>query len=107
MSIVNDTNPQDLLMDIARYIDEASARVADGHYVSLAGLDDAVQTLCERVQSLSPDDGKRYADQLQMLHDQLGQLQAEMEGARHELKGEIDEVNNRQKAAKAYRKETK
>lgn len=103
---MNAPNPaaaaQSLHDDIMDYIGKADAMITGGEFTSLAGLDVAVTTLCQRVEALDTQVAKQFAPQLEQLLAQLDALQKKMQGALDQCKADVDEFDKHRKAAKAY-----
>lgn len=97
--------PQELLDALGSYIDAADGMLARGEHLELAGLDAVVASLCARVLKLTPEEGREFAEPLDALYARLGALQENMLAARQSIEDEINTVNARQRAARAYRKE--
>lgn len=93
---------KELMDSVHQHIDNASDRLAQGEMVSLAGLDDAINILCKKVEALSPDEGKTFTPALDELYKKLDALQMQMVDAKKKIEDEISNLNVRQKAAKAY-----
>lgn len=95
-----------LLAAIHDYIEAAQQALADKNMADLSGLDAVVDTLCSRVLALKGDEGRSFAAKLDDLHEALGNLQQQMEQTRQAMESELHGLNARQRASRAYRKET-
>lgn len=102
--ITRDANPELLLGDILRYVDDAQALLKAGDTVRLAGLDTVVEALCQRVVALPAETAKEYAAELVYLNDKLSALASAIESAKAALSDDLDALGKRQRAAKAYLK---
>jgi hypothetical protein len=97
--------PEQLLAAIHGYIDAATAALEAKRIEDLAGLDAVVDTLCARVKALPAERGGEFRGPLSSLHDRLSILQAQMVAAKQAMEEELREINARQRASKAYRKD--
>ena len=96
-------DPKFLVEQIAQFIGKAKAHVAEGADVDLAGLDEHVQLLCERILELPASEATEYRKYLQDISDELGELKTGLLSAQDSIRGQIQELNARHKAAKAYK----
>lgn len=92
----------DLYADIEAYIAQATALVAARNPVALAGLDDAVASLCERITQLDILTAKEFAPKLDGLMQALDGLQANMRTLQSEVGTLINGLGKQKKANRAY-----
>lgn len=97
--------PEELLKGLEDYIIAANTMLDEGNMVDLAGLDAVIDALCARVLTLSPDEGRPFADTFDALHTKLGALQDKMVQTQAEIKEEMQQSTQRQKASRAYLKD--
>ncbi|MFM9889386.1 MAG: hypothetical protein ACKVOE_01890 [Rickettsiales bacterium] len=102
--IGREQHPEQLLGDILSYVVAAEALLKVGDTVRLAGLDTVVDVLCQRVLALPAAESKEYAPELEHLNERLTQLAGAIEAAKAELGDDMDALDKRQRAAKAYLK---
>ena len=99
--------PEQLLAGLDAYINAANTMLDEGNMVDLAGLDAVVDILCARVLALDVEEGRPYAERFDVLNERLSALQEKMVATQTQLKKEVAESNKRQKASRAYLKESK
>lgn len=99
----NATRPQELLETIRQFVETAKAHVAEGGEAELTGLDAKVQELCEAVLDMPKSEADNYSKPLQQLAEDLTVLKVEMETTQAEIRQQLDALNLRHKAAKAYK----
>lgn len=92
----------ELYADLQAYIDEANALVAARNPTELAGLDDAVAALCERITTLDILTAKEFASKLDGLMTSLDGLQANMRALQTEVATAINGLGKQKKANRAY-----
>lgn len=96
------SGPEELFGDIAEYVAKAHAILEAGQWVDLAGLDKDVEALCLSIASLSPEQAKEYAPELEYLKEQVEKLEAVMRQKRSAVQGEMQEAKTMERANKAY-----
>jgi len=96
---------EDLLTAIGDYINNAHASLAENNIDELAGLDTVVDTLCARIIAMTADEGRAFEPKLNALRDRLDQLQQDMTATKQAMEKELHELNARQRASRAYRKD--
>lgn len=101
--MTDNATPKELLEQIRSFIAVSKEHVAAGGEVELSGLDDKVKELCEAVLDMSKSEADTYTDALQELSGELNTLKADMERVQKEVREQLDGLNLRQKAAKAYK----
>ncbi len=101
-SIDSSRAPDQLIVDMLAYINEAEAMVKAGDALSLAGFDSVVDALCKRIVALDVNEGKKYADKLEDVMLRLDQLQKNMTTLQNEVAANIKSLTSTKKAAKAY-----
>lgn len=94
--------PKELLQQIRSFIAVSKEHVAAGGEVELSGLDDKVKELCEAVLDMPKAEADKYTAALQELADDLTRLKTDMETVQKDVRQQLDALNLRQKAAKAY-----
>ncbi len=99
---MTDEMPDALMNDLITYIEKAERLLKAGHMTELAGLNDAVDRLCARVLSLKPEISREYAPELEHLNTRLDDLQRAMVGAQKQIEENLEALNKRQRATKAY-----
>lgn len=92
----------DLYADLQAYIDEANALVAARQPIMLAGLDNAVAALCERIATLDILTAKEFAPKLDGLMAALDGLQANMRALQADVATAINSLGTQKKANRAY-----
>ena len=96
-------NPQELLEQIHSFIAVTREHMATGGDVELEGLDDKVRELCEAILDMPKPEADHYTNALQELATDLTELRSSMEKAQTEVREQIEGLNLRHKAAKAYK----
>lgn len=96
------TDPEALLSDVLSYIDEARAMLDAGEWLDLKGLDAKVERLCLEIVTLSPEQGREYAAELEFLRDKLAALQDDMQVKLGDVQDEMKETGTVQRANRAY-----
>lgn len=94
--------PEELFREILLFIEESNATLNAGGDVSLPGLETKVAELCRQVQALTPSQAQTHKARLELLFKELSALEARMRASYNELKGQIENLGMRQKAAVAY-----
>lgn len=94
--------PEELFGDIAEYVAKAHSILEQGQWVDLAGLDKDVEALCLSIASLSPEQAKEYAPELEYLKEQVEKLEMIMREKRNAVQGEMQEAKTIERANKAY-----
>lgn len=94
--------PKELLQQIRSFIAVSKEHVAAGGEVELSGLDEKVKDLCESVLDMPKSEADTYTNALQGLAEELTTLKSEMETVQREVRQQLDALNLRHKAAKAY-----
>lgn len=98
----NPRNPEELLEQIRSFVAVAQEHVREGGDANLEGLDEKVKDLCEAVLDMPKPEADKYTDALQVLAEDLTQLKAGMEQSQMEVRQQLDSLNMRHKAVKAY-----
>lgn len=92
----------DLYTDLQAYITQANALVTARNPTELAGLDDAVAALCERITKLDILTAKEFAPKLDGLMASLDELQANMRALQADVATAINGLGTQKKANRAY-----
>ena len=95
--------PEELFALVDDYIDAVHAIIERRDFLELKGLDTFIDYLCGRVMALSPDEAKQHAQALNDLLADMNDLQARMEAAKKDVRGELDKLNKQAVAHKAYK----
>lgn len=95
--------PRELLDGILAFIATTREHVEEGGEVDLDGLDEKVRELCEAVLDMPKPEADTYAEELQTMAEDLTLLKASMEKAQKEVRQQVEALNLRHKAAKAYK----
>lgn len=95
--------PQELLAQIEAFIEITRTHIRDGGEVDLAGLDSKVQELCEQVLDMPKAQADEYQKPLADLAAELTELKASMAAAQNDVQDQLNALNMRHKAAKAYK----
>lgn len=95
--------PEKLFEDITQFMEQSRSLLGQGALMELAGLEKQVQGLCEQVLALSQDERLKYADRLQGLLKELGELGQTLAVARDKLGDEAMSLTQQKKAHTAYR----
>lgn len=103
MTVKNTQTPRELLEGIMAFIATTREHVEQGGEVDLDGLDEKVRELCEAVLDMPKPEADSYADELHRMGEELTLLKADMEKAQKEVREQVDALNLRHKAAKAYK----
>lgn len=93
----------DTLLNRVTYLDNA---VADGADAELAGLDAAVQGICDEIAALPPERARELRPQLNELLEALDTLQARMRDQLEGVKAELAAHTRRSHATRAYNQST-
>lgn len=101
-SAVSNTDVQSIVGDIMEYIKRADTMLEARDNLSLVTLNDMVDTICERINGLKPEQAAHYADDLQSMVTSLNNLQARMVAAQNEVSDTIKGLNTSRKANRAY-----
>lgn len=105
MSLPNldpNVSPETLVADIRDYVAKADALLNARDAMNLTGLDTAIESLCQRILQLTPEESKKYLPELEALMESVTALQAKMEALQTEVKATINSLGNQRKATKAY-----
>jgi hypothetical protein len=94
---------QQLFLEVEQFIAEGRALLDQGALMELAGLDEQVRILCDRVLQLSQEERLVYADKLQKLLGDLTALGETMAQKRDLIAEEIRGLSHHKKASTAYR----
>ncbi len=105
--IDENATPEQVLNGLEQYIVAADTMLDEGNMIDLAGLDAVVDALCARVLTLSPDEGRPFAEKFDTLHTRLGALQEKMVATQAQIKAEVEQTNKRHQASRAYLKDNK
>lgn len=92
----------EMLTAIGGYVDRCYRELAAGRQIDLSGLDGEVGTLCEAVAKLPARDAEALQPRMQELMGKLTDLGKKLEEARGEVQRQLEDLNLRQKANKAY-----
>lgn len=95
-------SPEELFDRINTFIEESRAMIREGAMMDVEGLDRKVKELCDMVLTLSQQERLQYADKLQTLLGDMGQLGEEMSQLRDRMGDEIRSLSKAKKAAVAY-----
>lgn len=93
---------KELLTQIRSFIGTAKAHLAEGGEVDMTGLDGKVRELCDRVLDMPKPEADAYATEMEALVEELDALKIGMVSAQAEVRRQIEGLNLRQKAVKAY-----
>lgn len=99
---MSEQTAKELLVQIRGFIATAKAHLADGGEVDMTGLDGKVRELCDRVLDMPKPEADAYTVEMEALVDELDTLKTDMVTAQAEVQRQIEGLNLRQKAAKAY-----
>lgn len=91
-----------LLETIGHYIEQCRRELAEGRQIDLSGLDGQVDALCEEVAKLPAETAEKLQPRMQELMGELTDLGKKLEEARMEVQRQLEGLNLRQKANKAY-----
>ena len=80
------------------------SELAAGVVLDLSPLENHVETLCARIESLPPGEGRPLQPKLLALADAFGRLGQSIETAMDDVKAEVGEISGRKRAASAYAK---
>lgn len=94
---------QDLLAQIHAFVETTRNHIATGGEVDLEGLDAKVQELCEMVLDMPKAQADEYRQPLTDLATELTELKQGMEAVQNDVREQLNELNVRHKAAKAYK----
>ncbi|MFZ4126118.1 MAG: hypothetical protein ACOYJ2_08660 [Rickettsiales bacterium] len=95
--------PDELFAQVEAYIDEVHGIIDRRDFLELKGLDDFIDYLCSRVIQLTPDEAKLYGVKLNDLLADMNDLQARIEGAKRDVRAEMNTLAKQSVAAKAYK----
>ena len=102
----NDLDParsaEMLFGDILDYVEKADALVTARDTVTLAGLDISINSLCQRITDLAPDQAKEYEPELNHLMDRINALHDKMVALQAEVASTIKSLGKQKKASHAY-----
>lgn len=96
-------DPRRILNDIRTYIHDALEICERGEYIELSGLDTRVQEMCEAIGGMSREQAVEFADDLDIMMQQLEVLQRVFQERRDALGEELNGTSRHQQAAKAYK----
>lgn len=96
--------PQQMFDMVHGFLAKAREALASGDVVDLSGVEGKVQELCDRVMHMPVGQAQVFRDQLATLAEDFTAFRQELETAQAEVKGAVDGLNLREKAAKAYRR---
>lgn len=99
---MSEQTPKELLTQIRSFIATAKAHLAGGGDVDMTGLDGKVRELCDRVLDMPKPEADAYAVEMEALVEELDALKIDMVTAQAGLRQQIEGLNLRHKAAKAY-----
>lgn len=94
--------PKELYADILDYVEKANAMVAAREPLLLAGLDDCVAALCERIMALTPEEARTYMPDLEALMARIDDLQKNMQKLQSDVATALKTVGKQRKATIAY-----
>lgn len=97
------SNHQELFENIAKFISNSRNLLEQDAMVEMAGLDNQVQELCEKILNLSGEEQTKYADSLQHLLNELTLLGNDLTSKREEIASEMRDISNHKKANVAYK----
>lgn len=95
--------PQELLQHIRSFVSVTKGHIGSGGEIDLSGLDVKVQELCEAVLDMPKHEADAYQQSLSELVAELDELKATMVAAQTEVRDQLNALNMRQKAVKAYK----
>ena len=93
----------ELYEEIEHSITRARSEAESGEMVYLTGVEESIRTLCELVAGLPKAEAEPYGQKLDGLAVQLTEIRDLLEARQGNIRHEIDELNLRHKAARAYR----
>ncbi len=79
----------------------AESELTAGVVVDLSPLENRVESLCARIESLPPGEGRPLQPKLLALADAFGRLGQSIETAMDDANAEVGEISERQRAASA------
>ena len=79
----------------------AESELAAGVVLDLSPLESQVESLCARIESLPPGEGRPLQSKLLALADAFGRLGQSIETAMDDVKAEVGEISGRQRVANA------
>jgi hypothetical protein len=79
----------------------AESELAAGVVLDLSPLESQVESLCARIESLPPGEGRPLQPKLLALADAFGRLGQSIETAMDDVKAEVGETSGRQRAVSA------
>ena len=80
----------------------AESELAVGVVLDLSPLESLVESLCARIESLPPGEGRHLQPELLALADAFGRLGQSIETAMDDVKAEVGEIPARRRAAGTY-----
>lgn len=98
----SNTDLQTALTHIEGVVAKATAHVENGDLVDLAGLDVGVKDVCDRILTLSMAEAAPFREGLARLAENLDHLKELLQKAQAGVKEQLEGLNVRQKAVKAY-----
>lgn len=96
------SNVKKLCADLRDYIDAAKGMIERGEETSLVDLDAKVVTLCKEAETLQMKDFQDFANELEGLQKELGDLKQLMLTKRDEAAHMIGTVDAHKQASTAY-----
>lgn len=99
---MSEQNAKELLTQIRSFIGTAKTHLAEGGDVDMTGLDGKVRELCDRVLDMPKPEADAYAVEMDALVEELDTLKLDMVSAQAGLRQQIEGLNLRHKAVKAY-----
>jgi len=80
----------------------AESKLAVGVVLDLSPLESLVESVCARIESLPPGEGRHLQPELLALADAFGRLGQSIETAMDDVKAEVGEIPARRRAAGTY-----
>ncbi len=80
----------------------AESELAVGVVLDLSPMESLVESLCARIESLPPGEGRHLQPKLLALADAFGRLGQSIETAMDDVKAEVGEISARRRAAGTY-----
>lgn len=96
-------NPEQLQNEINRFLADAREKTGQGDMVDLQGLEEKIRRLCEVILTLQPGEARPYRETLSEIAGELEALRGELEAQQGEVRSQLEGLNLRHKAAKAYK----
>ena len=98
---------EDLLKTVWSALErEIEAFEDDSKYVDMLCVERHAENLCEEMLKLSRHDARKYEPDLKLLHQQITDFSDKMQKRRHDVREQIEKLNQFSNASKAYRSTT-